>query len=161
MSEGKKEQGTRFIGRLALLSIGLIAGVLVTSSLFAGYGAHRWHHRDLSEEQLLQRMTRGTSWALGRVDATDEQRAQINAILAELAPDMIRLQGERRALVEEFVRAVEADQVSPDALARIQAAGRRIAEQAFARSIDVIIEVSEVLTPEQRKDLAAAWRQRP
>jgi Spy/CpxP family protein refolding chaperone len=160
MSEGKKEQGKRFRGRLVLLSIGLIAGVLITSSLFAGYGGHRWHHRDLSEEELLQRMTRGTSWALSTVDATDEQRARINAILAELAPDMIRLQGERRVLVGHLIQAVEADQVSPDALARLQTAGLGLAEHALTRSIDVVLKASEVLTPEQRKELAAAWRQR-
>ncbi|MFQ5961444.1 MAG: Spy/CpxP family protein refolding chaperone [Candidatus Methylomirabilales bacterium] len=160
MSEVKKEQGKRFRGRLVLLSIGLIAGVLITSSLFAGYGRHRWHRRDLSEEELLRRMTRGTSWALSTVDATDEQRARINVILAELAPDMIRLQDERRLLVGQLIQAVEADQVSPDEVERVQAAGLRLAEQAFARTTDVVLQISEVLTPEQRKELVAAWRHR-
>lgn len=160
MSEGKKEQGKRFRGRLALLSIGLIAGVFITSSLFAGYGRHPWHRRNLSEEELLQRMTRGTSWALSTVDATDRQRMRINALLTKLAPELATLRKDREALMGDFITAVEADEVRSEELARLQAAGASLVKRAFERTTNVLFQLSEVLTPEQRKELVAAWRHR-
>ena len=49
--------------------------------------------------------------------------------------------------------------MSPDELARIQAAGLSLAERAFNRSIHVVLKVSDVLTPEQRKKMVETWRQ--
>ncbi|MFQ5859775.1 MAG: Spy/CpxP family protein refolding chaperone [Anaerolineae bacterium] len=162
MSEIKKEETKqcRGRGRKLFWGVALIAGVLIGASFFAGYGRHRWYRGELTEEELLHRMSRGTAWALSRVDATEEQRAQIDAILAELAPDMRKLRNARRALMDQFIQAVEADKVSPDELVRIQTTGLSLAERAFRRSADVVVKVSAVLTPEQRKELTEAWGHR-
>jgi hypothetical protein len=49
--------------------------------------------------------------------------------------------------------------VSPDNLTRLQTAGLSLAERALSRSADVVLNASEALVPEQRKELAVAWRQ--
>ena len=159
MSKINKEKTKRFRGRALLAGATLIAGVLITSSLFAGYGRHRWHQGEFSQEELLQRMTKRAAWALRRVGATDEQEARINVILAKLAPELITLRKEHRALMDEFITAVQAGEVSAEELARLQAAGLHLAKRAFRRTTDVVLQVSEVLTPEQRQALIQEWKE--
>jgi Spy/CpxP family protein refolding chaperone len=159
MSQNREDRVTRFRGRPLLLGVALVAGLLIVASSLAGHGRPRWHQNELSQAELLQNMTKRTAWALRRVDATDEQRARIDTILATLAPELVTLRKERHALMGEFLTIVEADEVGPEELARLHAAGLSLAERAFRRTTDIVLQVSEVLTPEQRQALVQEWKE--
>ena len=95
---------------------------------------------------------------MGEVEAGQEQRTKIVAIVEDLKPGVLTFYREREALRADFVRALEADPVDPAELNRIREAGLGPADRAFDQGLDVVVKVSEVLTPEQRGQLARAWR---
>lgn len=155
MNQTHRERGR---GRKLFWGALLIVGVLILTGALARGGRHHRRVAELPPEELFARMHQATDWALNTVDATDEQRTRIKAILDELAPDLVTFGSERQALRIRFTKAVQADQVSPDEVEEIRIASLNLAERAINRSLDLLLKVSEVFTPEQRKDLAHAWR---
>ena len=92
------------------------------------------------------------------VEAGEEQRTKIATIVEDLKPGVLTFYRERETLRTDFVGALEADPVDPAELNRIREAGLGLADRAFAQGLDAVVKVSEVLTPEQRRQLAQAWR---
>ena len=141
----------RGVGRKIFCSAMLVAAVLLVSGFVVGNSQYRarWDHAQLRE---------GVHWVLSGLDATDTQRTKINAILDDLAPNMVELQGESQALRARFSKALEADQINPNELAAIKATSISLAERALSQGIDATVSISAVLTPEQRRKLSEAWR---
>jgi Spy/CpxP family protein refolding chaperone len=98
---------------------------------------------------------------LWKVDASDEQQAQVKNVLKKLTPDVAEFQARHKALKAQFAEALASDQINQDNLAKLRAAGLDLTEQAFSRSFDTMIQAAMVLTPEQRRKLVEAWRDRP
>lgn len=149
------EHRARGRGRRLFWGLLLTAGALVVGIALSGCARH---HRHPSADEVLSRLDRGASWLSWKVGATDEQREQIQAILGELRPDEMRFHAEREALTNRVLAAIEAGHASPDELAQIRQAGVDLSNEAMSRSFETILKASEVLTPEQRKELVALWR---
>jgi hypothetical protein len=139
--------------------IALAVGALVLYSV-PGCGLRHGSHGDLSPEQMLAKIDRGAEWVLWKADATDEQKTKVAAILDEMAPDALRLRNEHQTLKARFIKVLEADQVSPEELAQIRKDGLSLAERAFNRGFDAMLESAKVLSPDQRKVLAQSWKDR-
>ena len=162
-TEKKRERGH---GRLILGVLVFAAGALVVAGALSGWTRHSRdrHYRNHSfaaqtPEEIRERMTKGLQWFLNGLDTNDEQQRQINAILEELPPTLARFQTQRKNLMNRFVEAVEADQVSTEDFAEIRTATLNLTEEATGLTIDATVRVLEVLTPEQRKKLLELWRQ--
>jgi len=145
-------------GRQAFWMIVLIGGAVALVSYASGCTGHPRHQRGFVAQDVPQSIHKGTEWALKNVDATQEQREQIGAILQELDSDVVRWQEERQALKDRFIQVLQGEQVNPEQLAKIKSASVTMADQALSQTVEVVLKVSEVLTPEQRKKLVATWR---
>ena len=159
----KRDRGR---GRLILGVLLFAAGALVVAGSLNGWTRHSRgrHYRShgfaaQTPEEIREKMTKGLQWFLSGLDTTDEQQRQINAILEELPPTLARFQTQRKNLMNRFVEAVEADQVSTEDFAEIRTATMNLTEEATGLTIDATVRVLEVLTPEQRKKLLELWRQ--
>lgn len=147
--------GRRFVQGTALaVSAVLLAGL-------AGCSRFHRHPSALSAEEVVSRVDRGATWMLWKVDASDEQQAQVKNVLKKLTPDVAEFQARHKALKAQFAEALASDQINQDNLAKLRAAGLDLTEQAFSRSFDTMIQAAMVLTPEQRRKLVEAWRDRP
>lgn len=142
--------------------IGLTAGTLTLTVLLGACG--RSHYaRDragLSPEKMEERLSKVFHRALSRVDATREQQTKVDAMLRQLSPKVLQLQKERKGLRDQLVGALEADKVSREQLLEIKSASLALAARVIDRSIEVVLELSDALTPEQRKKLIEAWKKR-
>lgn len=117
-----------------------------------GMMMHGGGHGPMSA-RMLERM-------LDRVDATAEQRAQIKTIMQGAMTEMQAQRGSRQAMHEQAMalftqptvdaRAAEALRVQQ--VARFDAASKRM--------LQAMLDVSRVLTPEQRQRLAESMKQR-
>lgn len=151
---------------VCLVGLGAAGGALTTVAMDAG--AHGWGHgfrhhgrgHMTSPEHAIERVQYASAWVLGRVDATDEQRAQVDAILAEAVNDLFPLRDEhlshRRDLIAELARP----ELDRTALERIRTAELALADQATARLLDTTMAVAEVLDPEQRQQLVEKMAKR-
>lgn len=98
--------------------------------------------------------------ALDAVGATDEQKAQIRQIMDGARND---LQGQReagRALREQMRALLAAPTVDANAVEALRQQQQAHREQASRRMTQALVEVSRVLTPEQRQAMAEHSRQR-
>jgi len=95
----------------------------------------------------------GIEWALGEVDATDEQVDQIVAIAEAATADLHGLRDEHEAQREALVAAISADEVDRDALEQLRAEGIELADGASVRLVTAIADAAAILTPEQRRSL--------
>jgi Spy/CpxP family protein refolding chaperone len=98
--------------------------------------------------------------ALWSVDATTEQRKKITAIVERAADDVFALREkhlEGRKQIGEALAAATIDTAKIDAL---RAEQMKLADTASQRITAALVEAAQVLTPEQRADLAKRIEQR-
>ncbi len=151
----RRALGRRFVQGVALGVSAVLLFGLVGCSRF-----HR-HPSEQSAEELVSRVDRGASWLLRKVDATDKQQAEVKNLLEGLTPEVAELQARHKTLKARFAKALEGDQINQDELAKLRTAGLDLTERAFNRSFDVMVQAATVLTPDQRKKLVEAWKDRP
>jgi periplasmic protein CpxP/Spy len=150
-------------GRRVLLfgSIAFLAvSALVLPRAFAGrgFGGHGCSGRELTPEEMRERMQDGAERVLDRVDATDAQRTAIAALVDELVPEAVSHQKAKRELAKQLHTALAADKVDNAELERIRVAGVVLLEDASKKLTKSLGQASEILTPEQRQELAAEYQ---
>lgn len=154
-----------------LLTGSILGGLMATT---AGFVAHaqegpRWlggrcmhaawggHHR-MSPEAMRERLEFGTDWALSRVKATDAQKAATREIVLSAFNDVVTLREAHHANRNAIMETLTADTVDRDKLEALRRAELQLAEQASGRITRALADVSDVLTPEQRRALADLMR---
>ena len=154
-----------WIAALALLVLGAVGGALTTLAVDAdahggwrhamgGFRHHGLGHgRAIDAAHVTERLQHASAWALGSVDATDEQRERIDAILAGTVDDIFPLRAEHKTHRRDLIAELARPQLDRAALERIRAAELALAEEATARLLDAVVAAAEVLDPEQRQGL--------
>jgi len=97
---------------------------------------------------------------LDRVNATPQQRAQIEQILKAGAADRRAQFEAHRALREQGMALFAQPTVDAAAVEALRQKQLAMHDAATKRMMDTMIEISRVLTPEQRKQLADFMAQR-
>jgi Spy/CpxP family protein refolding chaperone len=141
----------------------VFAGILAATSVVSGCGRHyhkHWEHKDMTAEELKERMDKRAERVLNKVDATPEQREEISAVLDGFLPEMVKFREERKVLKERLKKALEADEINEAEFNEIRAETRQLVGRSVDRSLDTVFEISKVLTPEQRKGLIESWEKR-
>ena len=154
------------LGRRIRLTVGALTLVAVGAALGAGATAHAgrmggWHgfgHHGKSaktEEQVRERAADKAAWLLGRIDASPEQETRINDIVSSLVGDLYPLHGQHRGFRRQLITELARPQVDPQALERIRADEMALANSASKTLVNALVDVTEVLSVEQRQELTA------
>jgi Spy/CpxP family protein refolding chaperone len=150
----QRGRGRRWWG-IAALCAALGAIGLGSFARAEAFGHGRWGgHHATTEAELQTMMERRMEHLLDMVDADDEQRAQVEGIVARSAPEWFKVKQEGRALRQEIKDALLKEPVDR---ARIEAAKQKLdalATRAMDSGIDGLADIAEILTPEQRKQVA-------
>ena len=163
---GRRGTGRRvrgWVAALALIGLGAVGGALTTIVADAdahqgwrqwmGGSRHHGHGRMTDAAQAIERLQHASAWALGRVDATDEQRERVDAIVASAVQDIFPLRAEHHAHRRDLLAELARPRLDRGALDRIRSAELALAEKATVRLLDATIEIAEVLDTEQRLQL--------
>ncbi len=164
---------------LALLvtAAGLAAGGFLAVQAIAGTQAYRhvqaaafddggWRGRDhkplaeMSEAEVADHVERIVRHVAIEIDATREQEDRILSLVGGLAADIKPLAERMQATGGELSGLLTATTVDRAALERLRAARLAEADRISKTLLDMIAEVAEVLTPEQRATLAEMMRER-
>jgi Spy/CpxP family protein refolding chaperone len=149
----------RFIKRAAVAT--LIAGVATGIAFTAfAHGHGRWHRAGFlgapfDPARLDERLDRMLKHLYVEIDATDAQKQLLAPIVKDAAQDLLPLRGQMHDARRQAVALLSHDSIDRAALESLRADQLRLAEQASRRFIQALADVAEVLTPEQRKQLAA------
>jgi periplasmic protein CpxP/Spy len=153
------QQSRRFSPTLLTLSVLVVA---VSSSLalsawampghghgghYGGHlsGHHGGHHG--GDAALHGRM-------LDRINATPEQRAQITRITEAGRADMTAQRDAAKALRTQMQQAMSATVVDANAVEALRQQGMALHDQASRRRTQMMVDISRVLTPQQRQQIA-------
>jgi protein CpxP len=153
----------KFFGGLALG--GLLGALTATSfnvwsqaqgSPDGGHGHGCWGHKRTSAmtpEERTARADFATQWVLSRVDATDEQKKRVQAIVQDAIKDLSEVREQHMKNRQAFMDALSQPTVDRAALQQIRQSEIQLAESASDRFVTAIADAADVLTPEQRGKL--------
>jgi Spy/CpxP family protein refolding chaperone len=125
-----------------------------------GRGEGGWHGRrfgggsgggmDLTPGRI-ERMVNRLGWA---VDASSEQKQKLRDVAQRMADDLRPLREKRREARRQMRDILTAQTVDRSKLEALRADSIKLADQASQRVTTALADAAEVLTPEQRADLA-------
>lgn len=119
---------------------------------------HGWHHAGhsmgaMDAESAGEWAQLATRQMLRRINASSEQQARIETIVAGAVKDLVPLRDEARMAREEAIKLVAAPVVDRGAIERLRAGQIAVHEQASKRIATAVGDIAEVLTPAQREEL--------
>lgn len=141
---------------LATLVGGVAAGVG-----FKAFGHGRWHgHGPIDAAEMERHLDRMLKHLYVEIDATQEQRQQLEPIVKQAAKDLLPLRDNLHAGRRQAIELLSQERVDPSALEALRARQIGIADEASRRLTRAVADAAEVLTPAQRKGLAAHFARR-
>ena len=117
-------------------------------------------HGPIDPAELDERIERMLKHLYVEIDATEEQKQRLEPIVKDAAKDLLPM---RRSLHDGRRQAIELltqDRIDPAAIEALRARHLHLADDASRRLTRAIADAAEVLTPAQRKDLAAHFARR-
>lgn len=149
-------------GRRRGLFAGLIlGGLLVTgaSAIAAGPGGFGHHGAcgdgELTVEAVEARMGRAADRMLDEVDATDAQRAEVDALIVQTAPEVVAHRKEGQVLRDALMTELARDQVDPARVEQLRQDGLALVEDGSAEHLDTLLALADILDGDQRQALIA------
>jgi protein CpxP len=147
--------------RMTLLAF--VAGAALAggaAALASGRDLCGWHHDMMSDgthsaAEVSAHVDHILKHVYVEIDATDAQKAQIGPLVKQAVNDLLPLQNQLRTAHEQFLAALTQSAVDRPALEAARTAHLQLADQASKRVVQLIADVGDVLTPEQRNALAA------
>jgi periplasmic protein CpxP/Spy len=146
---------------------GLLMGTLLAGSVvvysqvsrgsqlgFSGPGWFGRHNGSGNIETAIERAEFATDWMLSRIQATDEQRQRVKAVVDNAIRDLYPAKEQHQQNRQALVQALLQTSVDRAALEKARQSELQLAETVSSRLVSALADVSEILTPEQRAQLA-------
>jgi periplasmic protein CpxP/Spy len=142
--------------------VAFVAGAALSGSIVAmaatGMGAS-FHHSMMGGTHSAADVSAHVDHALkhlyAEIDATDAQKAQITPLVKQAVDDLLPLHTQLQTAHEQAIQALTQNTVDRPALETARVAHLQLADQASKRLTQLLADVDEVLTPDQRTALAA------
>jgi protein CpxP len=151
MNKSKWRRALLFGGIPALAAAGLFFS---TRAYAGGWRGCHGHDMAQSAEDVRDHMTRKVEWIMDELDASDAQRKQVDAIVAKRSPEVYDLMKQGRTVRGALKDALLADQLDTAKVEKARADLDALADRASDLGVDTLVQVAQVLTPAQRKQVA-------
>jgi protein CpxP len=162
-SKGAPPSGPPLFSRMTFAIIVAAATLVGGVAAVAGAaGACGWHHGIMSGhnaadvsahvDQMLKHL-------YVEIDATDAQKAQITPLVKQAVSDLLPLHTQLQAAHTQAVQGLTVSPVDRTALEAARVTHLQLADQASKRLVQLLADVSDLLTPAQRDALAAHFKQ--
>jgi Spy/CpxP family protein refolding chaperone len=133
---------------------------LTLAFLFIANTVSAWGRRDAGDiEDIKSHAEHFVGRALDRLDATDEQSAAIQTIVAATINDLYDARGDRAVDRQDLRDLVLAEAINRDAIEQFRQSHMARAEEMSQIVAAGLADIMDVLTPEQRRELEAHFDQ--
>ncbi len=137
----------------ASLLVALSAPVLAQDATPHRGGAHHgW--RQMDPQARVDRMEYLLNRMLSRVKASDEQKAKADAVVRQAFADLRPIQEQRREGRKAVIALLASPSIDARAVEAQRAEQQKLADAASRRMTQALVDVAQILTPEQRAELA-------
>ncbi|MGH7384543.1 MAG: Spy/CpxP family protein refolding chaperone [Candidatus Rokuibacteriota bacterium] len=150
----------RFFRRAAIATVivALATGIGL-KALAHGHGFGGWHRgafmgAHLDPAKLDEHLDRMLTHLYVEVDATETQKQRLGPLVKAAARDLLPMRDRMHDARRQAVALLSQPSVDRAALEALRANQLQLAEQASRRFTQALADVADVLTPEQRKQLA-------
>ena len=127
----------------------------------AGIGFRAFGHGGLRAQgpidpaDLDQHLDRLLKHFYVEIDATEEQKRRLEPLVKQAARELMPVREQLHAGRREAIEILTRERIDPGAIEALRARHIGLADEASRRLTRALGELAEVLTPAQRKDLAA------
>ena len=153
----KRRSGRKARPRWVLMSIAgalaLVIGGLTWSAV--AYSGKFW-----DSDKIVRFVEWRVDDMLAEVEATDDQRDQVHAIVTAAIADMGEFREFKREGREALLEALTKETVDGPQLEALRQQKLDVADRASQRLLTALADAADVLTPEQRAELAEEWASR-
>lgn len=150
-----RKRGRRWI--LATLGITAVAAGVAAYAQGGpgmGWGHHHGWSASMDPEEASRRIDKMVEWVLSDVNATADQKSRVAAIAKAALKDLQPLREQHRAARRQAVTLLSQRSIDRGALEQLRVQEMASAEAASKRVVQALADSAEVLTPEQRGQLA-------
>lgn len=147
---------SRYTALAFVAGAALSAGVAALAAQGMGMGAM---HHAMTLSGNPADVTAHLKHLYAEVDATDAQKAQIDPLVKQALADLAPLRAQMQTAHTQLVQAITQPNVDRNGLETAREAHLQVAEQGSRRLVQLIGDVSDVLTPAQRQALAKHLQQ--
>ena len=155
----RRGRGWLFITTVALAAA--FTGALTTRAVTqGGFGPGYWHgpgfmRAPLTPAEVEDRADRGIRHVAVELDATNEQQEKLRAIAKAAVKDLLPLREKAQTARQRAAALLTQPTVDRGAIEAFRAEQMAMADAASKRFSQAFTEAAEVLTPEQRRKIAA------
>ena len=148
----------RFVRRVAIATAiaGLATGVGIKAFAYSHGGWHRGGFMGAAIDPAMvdEHLDRMLKHLYVEIDATDAQKQQLAPIVKGAAQDLLPLRAKMQDARRQAVALLSQESIDRGALETLRAGQLQLAEQASKRLAQALADVADVLTPDQRKQVA-------
>ena len=153
------------LGRVRVLMFGTLMAVLATWAMTSwaqpmGPGGHHGMGGGMMMGGSPERMGRMVDHMLDGLNATDAQRSQIKTIVQAAAADLKSQRDAHRALRQQGMQIFTAPNVDANAAETLRQQMMAQHDQVSRRMTQAMVDISRVLTPEQKAKIAEHLQKR-
>jgi protein CpxP len=147
----------RFFKRAAIATLigGIAAGVGFKAFAHGGWHRGGFAAGVLDPAAMDEHLERMLKHLYVEIDATDEQKQRLAPIVKQAAKDLLPLREKMHAARKQAIELLTGDTIDRGAIEALRAEQLQLAEQASRRIAQSLADAAEVLTPAQRRELAA------
>jgi protein CpxP len=142
-----------------VVTAALLGGIAITAGAAAfaqNAGFVGWHHGGaMTAQDMSTHIDKFLQHVYIEIEATPAQQAQLDPIVKQAVADLMPLHNQAHDFHTQALALLTADRVDRAAIETMRADHLRAADQASRRIAQLVGDVAEVLTPAQRKALAA------
>lgn len=114
-----------------------------------GYSRHGAHDPKTAGE----RAAFASDWILGRIDASEEQRQQVQTLVQDAVGDLLQMKEQHCANREALLAALAQPTIDREVLGDIRQVELQLIDAASERLVGAVADVADLLTLEQRTEL--------
>jgi Spy/CpxP family protein refolding chaperone len=147
------------MNRFKRVTLATLLGGAAAAVGFRAFG-HGRRHRPMDPAELDEHLERMLKHLYVEIEATEEQKQKLEPIVKEAAKDLLPARENLHTGRREAIELLTQDRIDPVAIEALRAKQLRLADDASRRLTRALADAAEVLTPAQRKDLAAHFGRR-
>ena len=149
------------MNRFRRITLATLGGGVAAGIGWKAFGHGRGYGQGpVDPAQMEQHLERMLKHLYVEIDATEEQKRRLEPIVKQAAKDLLPLRESLHAGRREAIELLTQDRIDAAAVEALRAKHIGLADEASRRLTRALAEAAEVLTPAQRKQLAAHFARR-
>lgn len=147
------------MNRFRRITLATLAGGAAAAAGFTALAQGR-RHGPIDPADIDKHLDRMLKHLYVEIDATEEQKRALEPIVKQAAQDLLPMRERLHAGRRQALELLAQERIDPAAIEALRAQQLGLADEASRRLTRAIGDAAEVVTPAQRKDLAARFARR-